>query len=185
VIPDRFDVLAAVVALAFLGWVLLRLRRLTRRGQDQQAARLALRVGALWLVGLLLVTLGGRPQDANGSVFFNWVPFATQNAAHESEIVMNCLLFVPAGVLLPWIVRAGWRWLALVGAASLSAVIEIVQTFTPLGTAGDLTDILLNTLGAVLAAAVSSIAFRAWKLSGASVTKNHEIRSDLAGWDGR
>lgn len=114
---------------------------------------------ALWMAGLVLVTFGGRPRDASGP-FFNWVPFATQSAVHESEIVMNLLLFTPAGFLLPWIARyAGPQravTIALGGAALLSSVIEVVQTFTALGTAGDITDILLNTGGCIIAVAVAS-----------------------------
>jgi hypothetical protein len=182
----RFGLPVAVVALAFLVWVLLRLIRLTRRGEDSQAARLALSVGALWVVGLLLVTLGGRPRDPSGHVFFNWVPFAAQSAVSRPELVLNAILFAPAGLLLPWIFgRAARRWvvaIALLGAGVMSSVIEVVQAFTPLGTAGDATDILLNTTGAAIAAAIGS---SAWKLSGASVRKNHEIRSDSAGRVGR
>nr|WP_185448694.1 VanZ family protein [Kribbella qitaiheensis] len=91
-------------------------------------------------------------------MYFNWAPFASQ--AVVSEIVVNFLLFMPAGFLLPWIARHAKRQrtigVALVGAALLSSVIEVVQTFTPLGTAGDVTDILLNTVGCTIAATISS-----------------------------
>jgi len=154
VIPSSLVVPAAVVALAFLAWVLLRLVRLTRRGAFAPARRLAITCSGLWGLGLLLVTLGGRPQDPRGLVFFNWIPFATQTAASTSEIVMNFLLFMPAGILLPWIARyATWRRvviMAVIGSAMISTAIELLQAFTPLGTAGDLTDILLNTSAASL-----------------------------------
>jgi glycopeptide antibiotics resistance protein len=181
---SRFAVPLAVVALVFLGWVVLRLIRLTRRGEDTEAARLALRVGALWLVGLLLVTLGGRPQEASGQVIFNWVPFRSQSVV-TSAAVLNALLFVPAGLLLPWIVRAAlWRCVlvAFAGAVLLSSTIEVVQACTPLGTAFDITDVILNTLGAAVAVVVAG---SAWKLSVASFTKKHEIRSHPAGRVGR
>jgi hypothetical protein len=179
VIPIRFVVPAAVVALAFLVWVLLRLIRLSRRGEDSQAARLASKVGALWVVGLLLATLGGRPRDPSGLVFLNWVPFEDQSAVSGPEMVLNALLFTPAGLLLPWILaRAALVPIAVFGAAVLSSAIEAFQAFTPLGTAGDVTDILLNTLGAGVAVVVGSWA---WKLSGASARKKYEIRSDSAG----
>jgi glycopeptide antibiotics resistance protein len=160
VIPNSLVVPAAVLALALLTGVLVRLVRLTQRRELEQATRLAITCGALWAIGLLLVTLGGRPRDATGYVFFNWVPFATQTAASTSEIVMNVLLFMPAGLLLPWIARHADLQrviaIALVGAALTSSVIEVLQTFTPLGTAGDLTDILLNTIGCTIAAAIAS-----------------------------
>ncbi|MEU0094617.1 VanZ family protein [Kribbella sp. NPDC006257] len=140
----------------------------------------------LWVVGLLLVTLGGRPRAPSGLVFFNWVPFGAQSAVSRPEIVLNLLLFAPAGLLLPWILlrvgrwglaAGGWR-LVLVsvgGAFLLSSLIEITQAFTPLGTAGDLTDILLNTTGCALAAVVAG------KLSEVVGRKRYEIRSDSAG----
>ena len=110
----------------------------------------------MWFAGLLFVTLGGRPHDAYGHVFFNWVPFATQSAAHETEIVVNLLLFVPAGLLLAWsaggVSAARVIGLAAGGAAAVSMGIEVVQTFTPLGTAGDITDVMLNATGCVMAA---------------------------------
>jgi glycopeptide antibiotics resistance protein len=97
-------------------------------------------------------------------------------------MVLNALLFTPAGLLLPWILgRAARSWLvpiAVFGAAVLSSAIEALQALTPLGTAGDVTDILLNTLGAGVAVVVGSWA---WKLSGASARKKYEIRSDSAG----
>lgn len=148
------------MALAFLVWVLVRLVRLTRRRELVRARRLAITCGGLWAIGLLLVTLGGRPQDPSGLVFFNWVPFGTQTAASTSEIVVNFLLFTPAGFLLPWIVRSAGRRrvvvIAMAGAAVISTVIEVLQAFTPLGTAGDLTDILLNTAGCTTAATTAS-----------------------------
>ncbi|MGW6195493.1 VanZ family protein [Kribbella sp. NPDC055110] len=160
-IPSNLVVPAAVAALAFLAWVLLRLVRLTRRRDFVRPRRLAITCVGLWGFGLLLVTLGGRPHDPSGLVFFNWIPFATQTAASTSEIVMNFLLFMPAGFLLPWIARyATWRRLvviAITGAAMISTVIEVLQAFTPLGTAGDLTDMLLNTAGCAIAATIAAI----------------------------
>lgn len=159
-IPSNLVIPAAIAAFAFLAWVLLRLVRLTQRRDFARAARLATTCGALWGFGLLWVTLGSRPQDPSGAVFFNWVPFATQNAASTSEIVANFLMFMPAGFLLPWIARhAAWQRIvvmALVGAALVSSVIEVSQAFTSLGTAGDFTDILLNTIGCTVAAIISS-----------------------------
>ena len=163
-IPSNLVVPAAVAALAFLAWVLLRLVRLTRRGDFVRARRLAAACTGLWTLGLLVVTLGGRPQDPSGRVFFNWVPFATQTAASTSEIFVNFLLFMPAGFLLPWIARYATRRripvIAAAGATLISTVIEVLQAFTSLGTAGDLTDILLNTAGCTAAATISSIVFQ-------------------------
>ena len=167
-----------MVALAFLAWVLLRLVRLTRRGDFVRARRLAVACTALWAVGLAVVTLGGRPQDPSGRVFFNWIPFATQTAAATSEIAVNFLLFMPAGFLLPWIARYATPrripMIAAAGSAVLSTVIELLQAFTSLGTAGDLTDILLNTAGCTVAAAISSIV-----MHGGRRESQHSVRGGL------
>ena len=50
---------------------------------------------------------------------------------------------------------------ASAGAALVSLGLDLIQTFTPLGTAGDRTDILLNTGGCVLAAGVGIVIRRA------------------------
>lgn len=169
-----------VTALALLAWVLFRLYLLNRRGDVSGATRLARTSGAVWLVGLLLVTLGGRPQDAYGTIYFNWIPFATQVMTYE--IAANALMFVPAGLLLPWILLRIRRWrvvlISIAGAVLLSALVEITQTFTPLGTAGDLTDILLNTAGCAVAALAAAVA---GKLSEVVGRKKYEVRSDSAG----
>ncbi|WP_432945795.1 VanZ family protein [Kribbella sp. CA-253562] len=180
-IPSSLVVPAAVVALAFLAWVLLRLVRLTQQRDVVRATRLATVCGVLWVLGLLLVTLGGRPRDATGYVLFNWVPFATQTAASTSEIVVNFLLFMPAGLLLPWIARHASRQritvVALVGAALISSVIEVLQTFTPLGTAGDFTDILLNTAGCTIATVLASNVY--WLISEQPVRSSVGARQRL------
>ncbi|MFD7160284.1 VanZ family protein [Kribbella sp. NPDC059898] len=139
--------------------MLLRLHRLDRRGLGDQAARLARSCLGLWFVGLLLVTLGDRPHDPTRGSYFNWVPFGAQSAAPAIENLVNLLLFVPAGLLLVWIARhASAGRLVLMssaGALLLSFLIECLQAFTPLGTAGDITDVLLNITGCMVATAVS------------------------------
>ncbi|WP_427885665.1 VanZ family protein [Kribbella sp. GL6] len=139
--------------------MVLRLHRLDRQGLGGQAARLARTCLVLWFGGLLLVTLGGRPHDPAGGNYFNWVPFAAQSAAPATENLVNLLLFVPAGLLLVWVARhaSGSRLLLMssVGSLLLSFLIECLQTFTPLGTAGDITDVLLNVTGCTLATGVS------------------------------
>jgi VanZ like family len=156
VIAPGFVVPIAVATLSSLGWMLLRLRHQVLRGDDSGADRFARVCIALWLAGLLLVTLGGRPRDVSSpGVYFNWVPFATQTfAVHRTEIAANLFLFIPLGLLLPWILGESYVRAGLVASATsltLSGGIELIQTYTALGTAGDITDILLNTFGGVLA----------------------------------
>lgn len=156
--PTNFIVPAAVAGFAFVAWVLLRLCRLSVQGLDKRAARLARASLALWFVGLLGVTLGGRPRDATEGVYFNWTPFAAQSSTPATENVVNLLLFVPAGLLLAWSGKYATNILLLltssIGALSLSFLIECIQAFTPLGTAGDITDVILNTSGCIVATVV-------------------------------
>lgn len=64
------------------------------------------------------------------------------------NIFGNILLFVPFGILLPFIfekLRCAWRFMLCFAAAIV--LIEIIQLFTLRGTC-DIDDLILNTLGA-------------------------------------
>jgi glycopeptide antibiotics resistance protein len=135
------------------------------------ARRLALTVLGLWLAGLLLATLGGRPRDAGSGVYFNWQPFATQVVT--SEILANFFLFAPLGLLVSWVFPRAFRQiLVLSGIAALliSFTLEIIQAYTPLGTAGDITDVLLNVSGCCFAAVPGAIFYRWAQIDSADVT---------------
>lgn len=66
------------------------------------------------------------------------------------EVILNILVFIPAGLLLPHIVHRIDRWwkAALTGFA-LSLAIEVIQLVTHLGFF-DIDDLFDNTLGALL-----------------------------------
>jgi glycopeptide antibiotics resistance protein len=90
-----------------------------------------------------------------------------------AEILVNLLRFAPLGMLLPWVLRVGSvRVGAVAGISSsvLSFTIELIQALTPLGTAGDVTDMLLNTIGCTLAASLVNALYA--QLMGARSRRN-------------
>lgn len=79
------------------------------------------------------------------------VPFvatAEQGASRPSEVIVNLLLFVPFGLFLgllaPW-----WSWRRLAGVtAVVSLALEATQFVLAIGST-DVTDVLVNTAGAL------------------------------------
>lgn len=130
-------------------------------------ARLLLGIGLLlaYAGGVYWLTLGGRTAGPEPSanlellwsyreslVLFGASP-GISNAALLEEIVLNVLLFVPLGGLLPFALPGRFRGLrgaALVAAVGsiCSLVIESSQLFFRLGLF-EFDDVLNNTLGAV------------------------------------
>jgi hypothetical protein len=74
------------------------------------------------------------------------------------EFAANVALFVPVGLLVTLVTRR--LWLGVVLALVLSAGAELVQELLP-GRTASLRDVLANTLGAAIGAAVAAIAVRA------------------------
>jgi glycopeptide antibiotics resistance protein len=80
------------------------------------------------------------------------VPFsatAEQGASRPSEVIINLLLFVPFGLFLgllaPW-----WSWRRLAGVtAVVSLALEATQFVLAIGST-DVTDVLVNTAGALI-----------------------------------
>ena len=77
------------------------------------------------------------------------------------EALANVVMFVPLGLLLPVATRTR-PWLAVPAGAGFSALIELSQlAFLPHRVAS-IQDVVMNTLGAALGAAVL-LAIRAWR----------------------
>lgn len=88
----------------------------------------------------------------------NFIPFKTIwddlfNATLPVQLpnlIYNIAAFVPLGFLIPLIFERGRRLMVVLTAAFiLSALLELIQIFTLLGT-GDIDDVILNVFGAVL-----------------------------------
>lgn len=141
---------AAAVVLAALLWSLRRGGRLTA---PRAAVALVL---CVYVAGVLANTLFPVYTDkpagtAPWSAHLALVPFADYEVA---DAVMNVLVFVPVGVLVPLLVaRARW-WTAVVVSAGFSLVIEVTQYLTAHllggGHIADVNDLLCNIAGGTL-----------------------------------
>ncbi len=70
-----------------------------------------------------------------------------------ADVVLNLLLFTPLGTGLRWL---GWSWRRVVMlSASLSFTVEFLQYFVVAGRDASLSDLLTNTTGAAIAAAIA------------------------------
>ena len=79
----------------------------------------------------------------------NWIPFhyAEEVGTHRSEVLRNVWIFLPIGLYLRML---GVRWgRAILWGFLLSLGCEAVQVLFAMG-AGDVTDLLTNTLGTAL-----------------------------------
>ena len=136
-----------------------------RRG-DRAAAALA--VVRVLLAGAVLAALSVTLVTGYGGSGVNLVPGAGIRSAWLNvspgvgalNLLGNVLMFVPIGLLLP--PATGWRLAASTAAcAGLSLAVEVVQSV--LGRAADVDDVLLNTLGGALGAAVGVWLLRRWE----------------------
>lgn len=72
------------------------------------------------------------------------------------DTVLNVMLFVPLGLMLPLLWRNYRKWQSTVGFGfCLSAFIEVVQMFT--GRATDVDDLITNTFGTLIGYAVARL----------------------------
>ena len=110
------------------------------------------------LAVLALTLIGGY----DGALYFNAVPgsgIARQLRNVNSglglvNIVGNIVLFLPIGALLVLASSMGARRATLIG-ASMSLAVEVTQL--AFGRSADIDDVLLNTLGAAIGAALAAL----------------------------
>ncbi|MCR2801394.1 VanZ family protein [Microbacterium sp. zg-Y818] len=126
----------------------------SRRGRVLLAA-----ASALYLAVLASLTLGPQPETVGGTLvtlgdWFGawegtaWLTFAVL------EFVANVVLFLPLGLLwVAWVGRRRW-WLATLAGLALSGAIEATQALALPARYPDVRDLIANTLGAALGAAV-------------------------------
>ena len=165
--------LLALVTCACLAWLGVRLRGRHFRGRAAARRLLSAVLLAAWAAVAFWLTLGSRtarPEpSANTELLWSYreslVLFGesprVSNSSLLAEIVLNALLFVPLGALLPfaWPARLrGLRGAVLVAAigACASLAIELSQLLFHLGLF-EFDDVLNNTLGAVARYAAYSL----------------------------
>ncbi len=110
-------------------------------------------VFSCYLCVLFSVTFLGRPRISGISV----IPFISYIEACQSSsliewrnILINIVMFIPAGILLPCVIKHQWSLTKLILSIALfSFIIEIAQMLTNRGIF-ELDDIINNTLGFII-----------------------------------
>lgn len=155
-------VLAAFTAVVagLIGMILLR-----RRGRSVSSRDLFRSLLIVTMAVLISVTL--IPGHAGMEPMINLIPGRTIAAQLSTgvgrisvaNLVGNVLLFAVQAFL----VRAGFGWSArktILAGFALSVAIEMVQLTLQLGRSTDIDDVILNTLGTAIGAALASLASR-------------------------
>lgn len=125
---------------------------------------------AAYLVALARLTLGAQPTEATGSLhaladWFAGSPVTAWVTFPVLEFAANIALFVPAGVLgVLWFGARRW-WIAVVVGFVLSAAIEATQAMLLPDRVPDVRDLVANTAGALLGAALVALPSRPYRPS--------------------
>ena len=151
------EMLAAMLVIVPVFWV-LNLVLFQNVGKSMLHGLFACYLAAVYvLVGLPNVTY------IRFDVNLNWVPFLGLLVDGKNSL-LNIMLFVPLGVLLPvlchWF-RFGWK--TVVFGLFMSFGIELLQLFTLRAT--DVNDLITNTLGAGLGFCIYKILPGEWVLA--------------------
>jgi hypothetical protein len=156
---------AIALPYALLGWPLLAARR-RRRLPARYASATAGVDSAAVLLAFLVLCLVTMPVGSSGQSTLDLVPGADITAAFGDggslwQVIGNVLLLCPLGALLPLRMR-GLRTLLRIALAALlaSVLVEGTQYLIHTGRVTSTDDVLLNTAGATLGAALSR---RAWR----------------------
>jgi len=160
---------AIALPYALLGWPLLAARRRRRLPARYATATAGVDSAAL-LVAFLVFYLVIMPVGGSGGSTLDLVPGADITAAFGDDgslwqVIGNVLLLSPLGALLPLRMRR-LRTLARVALAALAAslLVEGTQYLIHTGRVTSTDDVLLNTAGATLGAALSRRGWRALDL---------------------
>ncbi|GLY36046.1 hypothetical protein Amsp01_020700 [Amycolatopsis sp. NBRC 101858] len=157
---------AIALPYALLGWPLLAARR-RRRLPARYATATAGVDSAAFLVAFLVLCLVTMPVGTSGESTLDLVPGADITAAFGDDgslwqVIGNVLLLCPLGALLPLRMRR-LRTLLRIALAALvaSVLVEGTQYLIHTGRVTSTDDVLLNTAGATLGAALSRRGWRA------------------------
>ncbi|MEH1093412.1 VanZ family protein [Micromonospora sp. CPCC 205739] len=164
------------VVLSLGAWLVLR-----RRGALSARRLLAWWVTCWYLLAVVAVTLFplqvALGAYGNRSPWYEKMNFIPVLTIDPTTFVLNIIMFVPLGVLLPLVTRVrGVRHVALVS-LTVSGVVEMLQFLSNVlvssGRLADLNDLLANTLGGVLG-------FLAWRVLGGPSTAERFMNPDRA-----
>ena len=119
--------------------------------KQKTAARIVFSVYMLLLIWLVLFKFAVSFSELPSIRGINLIPFYydRETSSHLKEVLYNIIVFVPLGVYVQ-ILGEGWKARAKFFAAFLvSLLFEVIQFIFAIG-ASDITDIIGNTLGAVV-----------------------------------
>lgn len=96
-------------------------------------------------------------------LFWSWKPAMAGDREMIEEVLLNILLLLPVGVLLPMTLRKPLRWSqGLTVGVLISALIELTQLFWRRGLF-ELDDIVHNSVGCMLGCLIGSWCVRRWQ----------------------
>ena len=143
--------LPAWLLLALSGVAAASVQQLSRIG-GVRSRLVASSLLALWGIAVMLLTLLTR-RSSDTQVLMHWGTLQAALTGGHSEarqdVLLNLLLFLPLGMLLPRADTACFSWLSVLSAALVfTCAIEGLQLIFRLGQA-DVTDLTANVLGAL------------------------------------
>lgn len=159
----------AVTPVLLMGGFVILWRSRTRTWRDATVP--VLRALALPLLFIAIVVFALRPGDiAPGDASaINLEPFRDLRRSLEGGYLVdialqnlggNAAMFVPFGALVAWVFPGSRTFIVLIAALAFSAAIEIAQAVLNVGRSSDITDVIMNTLGAALGFVVWRAALR-------------------------
>lgn len=156
----QWIVILLLVGLA-AAWRLLRARKIV---WSQAVSGFCLLIALLMIFGTTVLTrASGEEVQWQIRLFWSWQLALAGNREMLQEILLNVLLLLPVGVLLPLTLRRrlSWRQGLLIGVL-ISAMIELGQLFWRRGLF-ELDDILHNGVGCMLGCLIGSWCAGRWK----------------------
>lgn len=146
-------VLAVVLCAAGIGVAFVLFKKKFKDTKKFPFAKIFLWLALAGYIAVVLAVTVFRGVGMHGSNFrlFRawheaWNTFSLQNWAN---VLLNIAMFVPLGILLPWIHKMFRKWYVMLGSGFVcSLAIEIFQAITGRGVF-DVDDLFANTLGAI------------------------------------
>lgn len=133
------------------------LLRFASKGNVRATRRVLLVAIPVWAAGLAVAVLPAAPQPDPSipSGTFNWIPFLAHRERDLGiELLANLGLFAPLGMMLSFY----WRRFAVLKTTLLvlgiSICVEATQLALANNRAADITDVITNTAGGFVAAAI-------------------------------
>ena len=146
-------ILAVIICAIGIGVVLVLFKKKYKDTRKFPFAKIFLWLALAGYVAVVLTVTVMRGEGLRGSNFHlfrawreAWNIFSFKNWAN---VLLNIAMFVPLGVLLPWIHRIFRKWYVMLGSGFIcSLAIEVFQAITRRGLF-DVDDLVANTLGAI------------------------------------